>query len=88
MGLQVDSMIKVRWNKEGNPVDSLGSEWLKTWDYEDLPELVSIPGDMKASHVRPYIEGRYGYQVTQWSYWSAIAEAARLADNLYSGDPV
>ena len=88
MGLQVNSMIKVQWIKDGDAVDSQGSIWVKTVEFEDLPELIPIPGELKASHIRPYLEGRYGYRVSHWSYWSAIAEASRFADNLYSGDPV
>jgi hypothetical protein len=88
MGLQMSHLVKVSWIKEGNATDAMGSTWVKVFDFEDLPDLVTVPIDVKASAVKSYIEGRYGYQVGNWSYWSAIAEARSMADNLYSGDPV
>ena len=66
----------------------MGSTWVKVFEFEDLPELVTIPNDVPVSSVKSYIEGRYGFQVHEWSYWSAIGEATTMADNLYSGDPV
>lgn len=84
----MSSLVKVFWIKEGNAFDSMGSQWVKTFDFEDLPDLVTVPSDVTASKVRSYIEGRYGYRVGGWSYWSAVAEASKMADNLYSGDPV
>jgi len=81
-------LVKVVWKKDGDAVDAMGSTWVKTFEFDDLPDLVTIPGDVQPSGVRQYIEGRYGYQVKSWSYWSAVQEASRFADNLYSGDPV
>ncbi len=81
-------LVKVKWVREGNATDAMGSTWVKTWELKDLPELVTVPNDVKASGIKSYIEGRYGYQVGDWSYWSAMAEARSMADNLYSGDPV
>ena len=81
-------LVKVNWIKEGDATDAMGSTWVKVFDFEDLPDLVTVPSNVKASAVKSYIEGRYGYQVGNWSYWSAIAEARSMADNLYSGDPV
>ena len=81
-------LVKVRWVREGDATDAMGSTWVKTWEFKDLPELVTVPNDVKASGIKSYIEGRYGYQVGDWSYWSAMAEARSMADNLYSGDPV
>ncbi len=88
MGLQVSNIVKVKWKKEGDATDAMGSTWLKTWDFEDLPELVTVPSEIGASKVKFYIEGRYGFQIKNWSYWSAVAEARKMADSLYSGDPV
>ena len=88
MGLQMSHLVKVNWIKEGDATDAMGSTWVKVFDFEDLPDLVTVPSNVKASAVKSYIEGRYGYQVGNWSYWSAIAEARSMADNLYSGDPV
>ena len=81
-------LVKVKWKKEGDATDAMGSTWVKVFEFEDLPELVTVPSDIRASQVRSYIEGRYGFQVHEWSYWSAIGEATTMADNLYSGDPV
>ena len=81
-------LVKVKWTREGDATDAMGSKWVKTWQFKDLPELVTVPNEIKASGVKSYIEGRYGYQVSDWSYWSAVAEARKMADNLYSGDPV
>ncbi len=88
MGLQVNSIVKVKWLREGDATDAMGSSWVKTFEFADLPELVTLPSDVKATKVKSYIEGRYGYQVGDWSYWSTVAEALRMADNLYSGDPL
>ena len=49
MGLQVSNIVKVKWKKEGDATDAMGSTWLKTWDFEDLPELVTVPSDIGAS---------------------------------------
>jgi hypothetical protein len=84
----VSHLVKVKWIREGDATDAMGSKWVKTWKFKDLPELVTVPNDIKASGVKSYIEGRYGYQVGDWSYWSAVAEARKMADNLYSGDPL
>lgn len=88
MGLQVSSIVKVKWLSDGDAVDAMGSAWVKTFAFDDLPDLVTIPSDVAPSNIRAYIEGRYGYQVKSWSFWSAVQEASRFADNLYSGDPV
>ena len=88
MGLQINNLVKVKWLKEGDATDAMGSTWVKVFDWDGLPELVTVPSDISPSKVRSYIEGRYGYRVGGWSYWSAAAEALRMADNLYSGDPV
>ena len=88
MGLQVNNIVKVKWLKDGDATDAMGSVWVKTFEFDDLPELVTVPSDVTASKVRSYIEGRYGYRVGGWAYWSAVQEASRFADNLYSGDPV
>ena len=88
MGFQVSNLVKVKWKKEGDATDAMGSTWVKVFEFEDLPELVTIPNDVPVSSVKSYIEGRYGFQVYKWSYWSAIGEATTMADNLYSGDPV
>ena len=88
MGLQVSNIVKVKWLREGDATDAMGSTWVKTFAFDDLPDLVTIPSDILPSKVRAYIEGRYGYQVDNWSYWSAVQEASQFADNLYSGDPV
>ena len=87
MGLQISNLVRVKWTAKGS-TDAMGSEWVKTFQFEDLPDLVTIPDDIGASTIRAYIEGRYGYQVKSWTYWSAMQEASRFADNLYSGDPV
>ena len=81
-------IVQVKWEKEGKATDAMGSAWVKVFDFEDLPELVTVPSEVRASQVRSYIEARYGFQIKKWSYWSAIAEARKMADNLYSGDPV
>lgn len=88
MGLQVSHLIKVKWIKDGDALDAMGSKWVKTWSFKDLPELVTVPNDIKATKVKSYIEGRYGYRVGDWSYWSAVADSRTMVDNLYSGDPV
>ncbi len=88
MGLQMSSLIKVKWDREGDATDAMGSAWVKVFDFEDLPDLVTVPSDIAPSGIRSYIEGRYGYRVGGWSYWSAVAEASKMADNLYSGDPL
>ena len=88
MGLQVSDLVRVYWIEKGPALDQGGSEWAKVFEYEDLPELVTIPEKTRPSEVKPYIEGRYGFKVSHWSYWSAIAEASRLAENLYSSDPL
>ena len=88
MGLQMNSLVKVRWDKDGDATDAMGSVWVKVFDFEHLPDLVTVPSDVAPSGIRSYIEGRYGYRVGGWSYWSAVAEASKMADNLYSGDPL
>ena len=88
MGLQVSNLVKVKWIKDGDATDAMGSAWVKVFDFDELPDLVTVPNDIVATKVRSYIEGRYGYRVGGWSYWSAIAEASKMADSLYSGDPV
>ena len=88
MGLQINNLVKVEWLKEGDATDTMGSAWVKVFDFEDLPDLVTVPSDVTASKVRSYIEGRYGYRVGGWSYWSAVAEASKMADQAYSADPI
>ena len=87
MGLQINNFVRVQWISKGAK-DTMGSEWVKVFEFEDLPELITVPDHIGASTVRAYIEGRYGYQVRSWAYWSAVQEASRFADNLYSGDPL
>lgn len=87
MRLQVSSLIKVEWI-DADAVDSSGSAWMKVFDFDELPELVTVPLDMGSLSVREWIEGRYGFRVGSWSYWSAVREATAMADNLYSSDPV
>ena len=84
----MSSIVKVSWLSDGDAVDAMGSPWVKAFAFDDLPDLVTIPSDVAPSNIRAYIEGRYGYQVKSWSFWSAVQEASRFADNLYSGDPV
>ena len=88
MGLQINNLVKVKWIEQGDATDAMGSPWVKVFDFDDLPELVTIPKEITASGVRSYIEGRYGYRVSAWSYWSAVAEARKLADQAYSADPL
>ena len=83
MGHQLNHSVKVRWIKDGPATDALGSQWVKTFNFEELPELVTVPSEIKASKVRSYIEGRYGFSVGEWWY-----SAAFMIDNAYSGDPV
>ena len=85
--LRQSSLIKVVWATI-NARDEMGSKWEKVFDYEDLPDLVTVPSDVGASGVKSYIESRYGYKIVGWTYWSAIEEARTMAENLYSGDPV
>lgn len=84
----MSSLVKVIWVEDGDAVDAMGSAWVKVFEFEELPDLVTVPSDVTASKVRSYIEGRYGYRVGGWSYWSAVAEARTMVDNLYSGDPL
>ena len=84
----MSSIVKDSWLSDGDAVDAMGSPWVKAFAFDDLPDLVTIPSDVAPSNIRAYIEGRYGYQVKSWSFWSAVQEASRFADNLYSGDPV
>ena len=88
MGLQVSNLVKVKWIRDGDATDAMGSVWVKVFDFDELPDLVTVPNDVAATKVRSYIEGRYGYRVGGWSYWSAVAESRTMVDNLYSGDPV
>jgi len=82
------NMVRVKWLEEGDAVDANGTAWVKTWSFEDLPELVYIEPNVGASGVKNYLEGRFGYRLKSWSYWSAAREAASLANLSYSSDPM
>ena len=85
--MRQSSLIKVNWTPT-TARDEMGSKWVKVFDYEDLPDLVTVPSDVGASRVKSYIESRYGYKIGGWTYWSAIEEARTMAESLYSGDPL
>ena len=83
------NMIKIKWLPESQARDSQGSAWVKVFgDPSELPELLTLPTHVKGSEVKSFLEARYGYEISSWSYWSAVADARRLANLTYSSDPM
>ena len=83
MGLQVSRIVKVDWDTTGEE-----TEWVRLFDADDLPELVTIHEYVEDDDVAEWLAARYGFCVNGWVDWSAIKEATTMAENVYSADPI
>ena len=76
-------IVKVEWDTTGEETG-----WVRLFDESDLPELVTVHDYVEDDDIADWLNARYGFRVLSWVKWSAVEEAKRMADNLYSGDPV
>ena len=79
--MQTHRIVEVMW-------DTSGEEWNPLPGEIDLPELVTVPVDIKEEEISDWLSDRWGYCHFGWNWWSAKEESKTMVDTLYSSDPV
>tara|TARA_B100000886_G_C20426162_1_gene494135 strand:+ start:2825 stop:3064 length:240 start_codon:yes stop_codon:yes gene_type:complete len=79
--VQEHRIVEVKW-------DTSDENWNPLPGEVDLPELVTVPVNVKEEDISDWLSDRWGYCHFGWRWWSADKESRTMAANAYSSDPM